>query len=224
MSLDINKIKQLNFSSDQYLMETFTKVQIFIHHTAGGPSAINTANGWQGDSSRVATPYIIAGTVNSQNETDGDIIQCFDEKYWAYHLGLKTEAFTNLGLPYKQLDKISIAIEICNWGQLTKQADGTFLNYLDKSVPASEVTTLSQPYKGYTYFHRYTDAQIASLKDLLIYLTQKFGINKTFNSDIFDITPRAFQGANGIYTHNSVRTDKWDIYPCPRMIAMLSSL
>ena len=66
--------------------------------------------------------------------------------------------------------------------------------------------------------------QIAALKDLLIYLCDTFQISRAYNPDIFDISKRALAGENGIFTHNSVRKDKWDMYPCPRMIAMLSSL
>lgn len=224
MSLDINRIKQLNFASDQYFQEALPKAQIFLHHTAGGASALNTANGWKSDSSRVATPYVLTGKINSPYEKDGDIIQCFNEKYWGYHLGIKAEAFTSFGLSYTRLDKTSIAIEVCNWGQLTKQSDGTYINYLNHTVSADEVTELETPFKGYKYFHKYTDAQIASLKELVEYLANKFNIDKTYNPDIFDITERAFKGENGIFTHNSVRTDKWDMYPCPRLIEMLKSL
>jgi N-acetyl-anhydromuramyl-L-alanine amidase AmpD len=224
MPLDISKIIQMNFGDDQYFRTVENKTQIYLHHTAGGPSAINTAKGWQTDNSHVATAFVIAGNVKSQNEKDGDIIQCFGSKYWAYHLGVKAEMFSEMKLPYLKLDSTSVAIEVCNWGQLTKQTNGTFLNYLNRVVPPEEVTTLSQPFKGFTYYHRYTDAQIASLRDLLTYLCDKYQISKAFNPDIFDITQRAFKGENGILTHNSVRHDKWDIYPCPRMIGMLSSL
>lgn len=225
MALDIKKLIQVNLTDDQYLKQETPKKQIYLHHTAGNSSAINTAKYWQGTQDRVATAFIIAGNVkNSANEKDGDIIQCFGSKYWAYHLGLKQEIFTANGIPYQSLDKISIGIEVCNWGQLTKQADGTFKNYVGGIVPKEEAFELDTPFKGYKYFHNYTDAQIASLKDLLIYLCDKFSINKTFNPDIFDITKRALAGENGIYTHNSVRHDKVDIYPHPKMIEMIKTL
>lgn len=224
MALDINKIVQMNFADDQYFKSEENKVQIYLHHTAGGPSAINTAQGWKSDNSRIATAFVIAGNVNSRNEKDGDIIQCFGSKYWSYHLGLKAEMFNVMKLPYRKLDSTSIAIEVCNWGQLTQKSDGTFVNYFNKPVPAEEVTTVTHPFKGFSHYHRYTDAQIASLRDLLIYLCDKYQISKAYHPDIFDITPRAFRGENGIFTHNSVRNDKWDIYPCLRMIGMLSAL
>lgn len=224
MALDINKIIKLNFASNQYYEEEVKKQQIYLHHTAGSASAINTAGGWSKDALHIATAFVVAGNIKSIREKDGDIIQCFGSKYWAYHLGLKTSHFKAMKVPFKNLDSPSIGIEICNWGPLTKKADGTFLNYLKKPVPANEVTTLTQPYKGFIHFHKYTDAQIAAVKDLLVYLCNKYQINKQYHPDIFDLSPRAFKGENGIFTHNSVRKDKWDIYPCPRMIAMLQSL
>jgi len=227
MALDIKKLIQVNLTDNQYFREEHPKSQIYLHHTAGNPSAINTAKYWQQDATRVATSFIISGKVkqpNSNNEKDGDIIQCFGSKYWAYHLGLKQEMFNSFGLPYKSLDKLSIGIEICNWGQLTKDDDGIFRNYVNGIVPSDEVTELQTPFKGYKYFHSYTDAQINATKELVTYLCEKFNISKIYNDDIFSLNKRAFNGDNGIYTHNSVRKDKVDIYPCPRIINMLKNL
>jgi len=41
---------------------------------------------------------------------------------------------------------------------------------------------------------------------------------------IWTIDKDAFNNVKGIYTHNSVRKDKSDIYPCPRFIDMLKNL
>ena len=51
-----------------------------------------------------------------------------------------------------------------------------------------------------------------------------FGWPLTYNKDIWDLTPRAYKGEAGIFTHCSVRPDKVDIYPHPKMIEMLKSL
>ena len=80
------------------------------------------------------------------------------------------------------------------------------------------------PYKNYKYVHAYTDAQIAAVKDLLILWNQKYSIPLKYNEDIWDVTPRALKGEAGIYTHNSVRFDKIDITPQPKIIEMLKSL
>jgi N-acetyl-anhydromuramyl-L-alanine amidase AmpD len=226
MAFDVKKLIQVNLTEEQYFKVETPKKMIFLHHTAGNASAINTARFWQQDSAKIATSFIIAGAVkpSPNGEKDGDIIQCFGSKYYAYHLGLKQELFQAMGVPYQSIDKISIGIEICNWGQLTKNEAGSFKNYVGGLVPANEVTELETPFKGFKYFHSYTDAQIQATKDLVTYLCDKFQISKVYNPDIFDLTKRAFMGENGIYSHNAVRRDKVDVYPCPRMIAMLKSL
>ena len=51
-----------------------------------------------------------------------------------------------------------------------------------------------------------------------------YNIPLDYNEDICNLTPRAFKGEAGIFTHNSVRPDKVDIYPHPKLIEMLKSL
>jgi len=45
-----------------------------------------------------------------------------------------------------------------------------------------------------------------------------------YNESIWDIDLFALKNEKGIYTHNSVRRDKSDVYPCPRLIEMLKNL
>ena len=216
MITKLPNITQYAFPANQYLAEEHPKAQIYLHHTAGGPSAINTFKGWESNSERIATCIAI--------DNSGEIVQGFSSKYWAFHLGLKESTFQKYGVPYKSLDRISIGIEICNWGQLTKKGD-KFYNYVKKEVPVDQVWELPVPYKGYTYFHSYTDAQIQSVKNIVVYLGEKYDIPLTYNhDDLWNISPKALRGEKGIYTHNSVRTDKVDIYPHPKMIEMLEQL
>jgi hypothetical protein len=98
------------------------------------------------------------------------------------------------------------------------------VNYVGGVIPDDQVTKLDELYKGYMYWHSYSDAQIESVRLLLLELSRKHGIEIVYNPDIFGLTRRAFEGSPGLYTHNSVRKDKFDIYPCPRMIEMLKSL
>lgn len=218
------EIRQYSFPTTQYIQETHTKTQIYIHHTAGNPSPFGVFDGWSMNPERIATCVTVGGNPGASGRwPDGLIVQGFSSKFWAYHLGLKTATFTSAGVPYKSLDKISIGIEVCNWGQLTLK-NGKFFSYVNREIPADEVTELATPYKGFKYFHKYTDAQVASVKQLLLLWKDKYNIPLTYNEDIWDITPRALRGEPGVYTHNSVRKDKVDIYPCPRMIDMLKSL
>jgi hypothetical protein len=87
------------------------------------------------------------------------------------------------------LDKTSIGIEVCNWGPITKK--GTkFYNYVGGEIPKDQVTELDKPYKGYKLWHSYTDEQIASIKDLLMLWSTKYGIPLEYNEDIWAVTKR----------------------------------
>jgi N-acetyl-anhydromuramyl-L-alanine amidase AmpD len=215
MELDVSKIVQSRLKKTQYFQEDTPKNQIYLHHTAGGGNAVAVANYWNGTKERVATAFVIGNK--------GTIVQCFSSKEWAYHLGIKTSAFTIMSVPYKSLDKFSVGIEVCNFGPL-KEKDGKFYNYVGGVIDPSEVTKLDKPFKGHVYWQKYTDAQIESLRQLLVYLCKTYDIPKDYNEDIWDITKRAMSGDDGIFTHNSVRKDKSDMYPCPRVIDMLKSL
>ena len=213
--LDIQKIVQHRLSKDQFFEEQSEKKQIYLHHTAGNGNAEGVARFWNSNDSRIATAFVIG--------ENGTIVQCFSSKHWAWHLGIDAEDFTKMGAKYQNLNKCSVGIEVCNWGML-KEKDGKFYNYVGGVVNPSYVTTLEATYKGYLHWYRYTDAQIESLRQLVEYLCETYDIPKDYREEIFALDKAAFNGERGIFTHNSVRKDKADIYPCPRMIKMLQSL
>lgn len=224
--LDLTKIKQVPLSEGQYVNEETKKLQIVLHHTAGNSSAPGTIKMWNADDrGRIATCVVISGKGLSKDTYDGEIAQAFSSKKWAYHLGIKPDVFRANALPYRSLDPLAIGIEICNWGPLTLKNDGKFYNYVDRIVPKDQVCTLDKAYKGYTYYHAYTDAQIESVKQLLIYWSKIHGISLKYNEkDMWEVSKNALSAVPGVYTHNSYRRDKSDISPQPKMIAMLKSL
>jgi N-acetyl-anhydromuramyl-L-alanine amidase AmpD len=191
------------------------KKQIYLHHTAGGPDAVSVAKYFDTKPERVATAFIIGA--------NGTIVQCFSSRDWAYHLGLKESIFKASKVPYLSLDPISIGIEVCNWGPLSFK-NGKYYNYVGGEVNPSNVTTLEVPYKKHKHWFTYTDAQIESLRQLVVYLCETYDIPKDYNESIWDIDLDALKGNKGIFTHNSVRKDKSDMYPCPRVIQMLKNL
>lgn len=215
MELDISKIKQVRLKESQFFSEESAKTQIYLHHTAGNGNAEAVSRYWNGTSDRVATAFVVG--------QDGLIVQCFSSKHWAWHLGISKAEFKGQGAKYQNLDKASVGIEVCNWGYL-KEKDGKFYNYVNARVPESMVTTLEEPFKGFKHWYKYTDAQIESTRQLLVYLCDTYNIPRQYRAQIFSLDKEAFKGTPGIYTHNSVRKDKSDIYPCPRMIQMLENL
>ena len=215
MKLDLNKIIQVPLDKAQYFQEENKKTQIYLHHTAGGGDAKAVSRFWNSNETRIATAFVIGH--------NGEIVQCFSSKHWAWHLGIDVEDFSKNGTAYQNLNKTSVGIEVCNYGQLRLKS-GKFYNYTGGLVDPRNVTTLEKPFKGFVYWEKYTDAQIESLRQLVTYLCETYDIPKTYRDEIFQIDKEAFKGTHGIFTHNSVRKDKSDIYPCPRIIDMLKNL
>jgi hypothetical protein len=219
----------------EYYKEEFEKNTIYLHHTAGAHRADYVIAGWDIDDTvdaktgkkvpyAVATAFVVGGLSTrdpKDNSFDGKIYRAFDEKYWAHHLGA---TFPN----NRQLNKNSIAIEICNYGPLKKGKDGLFYTYVNTVVPANQTIELSKPFKGFTYYHAYTDKQIAATKEFILAMKAKFPkiVLKTplLTVDGFELNDKAKTGVPGIYTHTNVRNDKFDIYPHPKMIAMLTEI
>lgn len=206
-------IRQVKF--DGYFAQEFDKTQVYLHHTAGAADGERQFKFWQGDPVKVATCVCISRS--------GEIIQGFSSKHWAHHLGLTTKHFYSRKLVYRNLDRCSIGIELCNWGWLKKDGDN-FLTYTGSKLHPDVVTTLDKPYRGHLHWETYTDAQIQSVKELLLLWHDKYGIPLGYNEDIWDVTKRAFMGQPGVYTHNSVRIDKTDVAPQKKLIEMLKSL
>jgi hypothetical protein len=171
------EIKDIFLSSDEYFSVDFKKTIIYLHHTCGSHRPDWVVQGWDKDANedgsirKIATPFVIGGKSTRDGDTtwDGVVVRCFPETNWAWHLGASG---TN-----GMFDKISIAIEICNYGWLTKSKTGQFMTYVNSPVPEDQVVELSKPFRGYKYYHKYTDKQLTSLRELLLHLSNKFNIN-----------------------------------------------
>jgi len=223
----LERIRLVDFPDDQYFKEDTPKKQIYLHHTAGNSSPYQVVDYWTGTPDRIATSIIIGGAPPKGVTSwyDGQIVQAFSSRYWGYHLGVKQATIPAGGPSSVDLQKHSIGIEICNWGWVTKQTDGSFKNYVNRMVSEKEVIELAAPYRGYKYWHSYTDAQIQSTRDLLVLLCAKWNIPKEFKGmGMFDINTDALMGKPGIWSHTSVRSDKVDVYPHPKLVQMLKSL
>jgi N-acetyl-anhydromuramyl-L-alanine amidase AmpD len=206
--LDLKSIIQTRLDDTQYYLEKSEKKQIVLHHTVSGPIAENVMQYWNKNKERVGTAFIIDGS--------GKIHQCFSSAHWAHHLGTHFANNTTL-------NKQSVAIEICNWGGLQRKGNRYYSTF-NKEVPTEEVIDYGINYRGSRYYHRYKKEQLDSLELLLGYLCERYQIPKTYNSDMWDISPRAIIGAPGIYSHVSYRKDKSDCHPQLELIKILKTL
>jgi len=230
--LDLSTLIQVNFPENQYYKEETDKNQVVIHHTVSGPSVNGVISWWTQTPEKVATHFIIDGT--------GKIYQLYSSKFWAHHLGIKSDflkklGFKDYGSRNLLLNKSSIAIEICRWGGLIKDDKGYHPSYWDANlkkevgnqkivIPEENVQIFDDPFRGYKYFEKYTTEQLDSLSKLVDYLCDKYSISKTYNEDMWDVSKDAIGGNNGIYTHVSYRNDKSDCMPQDELITTLQSL
>lgn len=212
---------------DEYAHTLVRKKQVFLHHTAGGASAINTIDGWEndatsaGNSYRVATAYVVSRKYSryGQNLSDGEIVKCFNPKYYAWHLGKSANT---------PIEPLSIGIEICSWGGLTLSTDNRFVTWANTTVKEADVYEHHSNYYGYKYFQKYTPAQIESTYKILKALRTNFedlSYQKHFDESWFTYKPEIRDGRPGLWTHVNVReTGKHDVFPQPELIQMLNSL
>ena len=88
-------------------------------------------------------------------------------------------------------------------------------------------------YKNYSYYHAYTKAQLATLKKVLNQIKSEYpnisigsqysGANSFYEQfpNKKSVASTAFKFNQGIYTHNSYRTDKSDVFPQKELIELL---
>lgn len=214
------KIVQHPLPADQYLSTKTKKTQIVIHHTSGGSDPVRVVDGWAANPERIATPYIIGGiSTSGDTSNDGVVVKAFEPEFDAFHLGAVVGGPANI-------TRATLGIELCSWGYLTPSGD-SFLTYKGKKVPADQVCDLGFKWRGYQYWHAYSDAQLASLHDLIWALAKnrfKWTCSaKTWDVASFDFNPTKF-AKDQIGTHANYRRDKTDACPQPKLLVMLNQL
>lgn len=218
----------------EYFEEKTEKNGIVIHFTAGGYNPLNTISGWDTDdvidpntkkkSARVVgTHFVIGGISNSNgdNSLDGKVYRAVPEDFWIHHLGT---TYSN----NRKLNQLTFGIEICNYGPVKLGNDGKYYNYVNNVMPKHSVVKLESPFKGYNYYHDLTDKQVESLKNLILYLHNKYPSiplkTPLLNISGYDINNDAIKGLPGVYTHINYRKDKYDFPPIKKLIDMLKTI
>lgn len=226
------KINESYLSKDEYVTD-YGKIKgrkhIFLHHTSGWNDPYGAIKDWENDNrGRIATHYVIGGINIKTNDEqyDGEIVKCIPDDYFGWHLGSTSDYGINF-----EMHKTSIGIEICNFGWLT-QKNGKYYTYTGTEVPIKYVCDLGFKFRGYQFWHSYTDAQIDSLENLLRMLGKKYSIDlskglaerllKMTSNDAFEYSKNIVAGKiNGILSHTNVRKDKFDVFPQKELVEML---
>lgn len=235
VSTSASWIERYPLPEGEYVKRETKKEWIFLHHTAGRENPYKTIDGWANDQrGRIGTHYVIGGIPCGLDVTniesmrlpyDGKILQAIPDAYYGYHLGPTKSSKMHRG---------SISIEVCSAGYL-KEKGGKFYTWFGSEVHPSQVAKLNKPFRGYRYYHKYSQAQLNSLEALLYLIGDKHGIDLsagiphflTQTTDIastFDYNADVDHGrVKGILSHTNVRKDKSDIAPQKGMVKLLQS-
>jgi N-acetyl-anhydromuramyl-L-alanine amidase AmpD len=215
-------ISEYFMKSDQYNRGPIDAEWLFIHHTAGWENPYRTIDSWARNESRVSTEFVLGGqSVKGNNDThDGEVVQCFPAGNWGYHLGKNGS---------QTMHKNSVAIEVNNFGYIV---DGK--TYAGTKVDPSQIVELDKPFRGHKTWHRYSDKQIESLRQLILFIGERDGIDiraglpaliKEKGADAFEWNEDAYYGrVKGLWTHTNTRKDKYDMFPQQELLDMLTSL
>lgn len=197
----------------------------FFHHTAGWNNPFKTIDNWgRDDRGRIATEFVIGGQniKNGDDAHDGVVVQAFPDGCQGWHLGATGSYYMN---------RHSVGIELNAFGYLDE--DGK--TYVGTQAHPSQIVELAEAFKGKTKWHKYSDAQLRSLKKLLIHISNRdnidlhVGIVKWIHEQgavkAFDFQQDAYDGkVKGLLTHTNVRKDKTDCFPQAELVDMLLTL
>ena len=94
---------------------------------------------------------------------------------------------------------------------------------------------LDKPFRGYKFWHKYSEKQINVLKQWLYFIAERDNIDireglptliKQVGVSAFEYNDDLRRGRikGGVWSHTNVRKDKVDMFPQPDLMDMLSSL
>jgi len=221
----LNGLKVIEYfmPKDEYLAGPVKPEWLFLHHTAGWHNPFNTIKAWDADKiGQIATEFVLGGPSCKGNDDqyDGVLVQAFPKGNWGYHLGKNGS---------QTMHKNSVGIEVCNFGYVVNGK-----TYAGASVVDSQIVKLAKPFRGHTDWHRYSDKQIQVLKDWILWIAERDGIDvraglpaliKEKGADAFEFNENAYYGkVKGLWTHTNTRKDKVDMFPQQELMDMLTSL
>ena len=207
----------------EYLPGPTQKEWLFIHHTAGWHNPYRTVDHWSGDSrGRIATEFVMGGPsiYNNDFQYDGEIVRCLPDGAYAWHLGRNGEHTMHTN---------SVGIEVCNFGYLK---DGK--TYAGSAVHEDQIVELEKKFKGYKFWHKYSDAQIESLRKLILFIADRDNIDvrkglpeliKQRGAEAFEWNEDAYYGRiKGLWSHSNTNKGKSDMFPQENLLTMLTEL
>lgn len=223
---DFNQeISRYYLPEKEYVHETYNNQYVVLHHTASGPNPFNVIDLWGRDNrGRIGTEFVLGGQdhVTGNDEYDGKMVQAFPQGNLAWHIGKSGSGYMN---------KRSVGLEICSIGYL----DNDKRSYVNRVAKEDQIITLSKPFKGFLYWHNYSDTQLEEIEKWIKYVADRDNIDvrqglqqlikKYGPTKAFDFHQEAYEGKmRGLLSHGNIRTDKTDVYPHPGLVEIIANL
>lgn len=163
---------------DAYYANSHPKDTIYLHHTEGHYRPDWVISVWNRNRKnstnkiRTAASLIIGGSdpLGVDNSFDGVVVEAFPSDAWAHNLAIKAKNNTFL-------NQKGISVELCNYGPLTQSLDGHFYTKTHLIIPDDQIIELSEPFRGNKYYHSYSEKQLESLENVILYLSERFEID-----------------------------------------------
>jgi len=207
----------------EYLHGPTNKEYLFLHHTAGWNNPYKTVDGWaKDDRGTIATEFVLGGrSVKGNNDRyDGELVQCLPQGGYGWHLGKNGSQYMHTH---------SVAIEICNFSYAVNEK-----TYVGTPISPDQIVTLPQPFRNHSQWHTYSDKQIETLRLFILWIAERDSIDirdglvAEINKNgvkAFEFNQDAYDGkTKGMWTHTNTRKDKFDLFPQPNLMDMLTEL
>ena len=107
----------------------------------------------------------------------------------------------------------------------------SYFTYVGQEVDPEQVEELSEPFRGYSFYHKYSEKQLQSLKKLLQNLASKHNIDireglpnliRKKGVKAFDMVgTKMCLNTPGLWSHANVNSSKNDISPHEESVEML---
>ena len=217
-------IENYYLPKNEYVSGKFKNDYIILHHTAGWDNPKQVVDSWAKDTlGRIATEFVIGGQrcTDGRNIYDGKVVRSYPEGNQGYHIGASGSTYMNTH---------SVGIELCNMGWVKNGK-----TYTGSIVRPDQIVSLNEPFRGYIKWHKYSDKQIQSLRELLLYIAKRDNIDlhkgiyqwikQEGAEKAFDFHQDAYDGkVKSLLCHSNIRKDKFDMSPQPELIDMILTL
>ena len=200
--------------------------QIYLHHTAGGRRADKCAGTVSTYNSRAAKGD--NASTQAAIDANGHVEEIVPWEYVAWGQGVTGYNFNTIGMSI-EIQALgyfkTLSSDGKTWYRLNSEGKKTSAP-IEECAPGVDYNLKEIKYKGKPVYQKYTDAQIKGTVAWVKKWMTFFDIKWKFNQDAYDnmfpdkknLSPRALNYEPGVYSHNSVKKTKSDIFPQKELI------